>query len=90
MIKKYLEIPSCGTAILGNIPSNYSDIFTEDTMVYVHRKMSDHEIIVEISNHLQNPEYLQMKTNSLQKLIRSKFSLQNSLYEIEQIKKNFT
>lgn len=90
LIKKYLEIPSCGTAILGNIPSNYSDIFTEDTMVYVHRKMSDHEIMVEISNHLQNPEYLQMKTNSLQKLIRSKFSLQNSLYEIEQIKKNFT
>jgi len=90
LIKKYLEIPSCGTAILGNIPSNYSDIFTEDTIVYVHRNMSDHEIIREISNHLQNPERLQLKTDTLQKIIRSQFSLQNSLYEIEQIKKNFT
>ena len=87
LIKKYLEIPLCGTAILGNIPSNYSDIFTEDTIVYVHRKMTDYEILSQIYIHLRNVQLLQQKADRLQERVRSVFSLPNSVEEIKQIKK---
>ena len=87
LIKKYLEIPLCGTAILGNIPSNYSDIFTEDSIVYVHRKMTDHEILSQIHLHLHDIQLLKHKTDVLQERIRSVFSLSNSVQEIKQIKK---
>ena len=87
LIKKYLEIPSCGTAILGNIPSNYSDIFSEETIVYVHRKMTDHEILSEIHIHLQDRQLLEKKTNTLHERVRSVFSFSNSVKEIAQIKK---
>jgi len=55
-MNKYMEIAGCGTVPLGNLPTDYSDLFNE--MVQINNDMNDDEILSIIDKALENKEDL--------------------------------
>lgn len=84
LIKKYQEIPLCGSMIMGNIPTNYSDIYTKDTIINIER-MNENEIIKKIDDSLSNKKKLLEKTRKLQKKMREMFSMENIVKELKTV-----
>ena len=83
-LKKYQEIPLCGSMIMGNIPTNYSDIYTKDTIINI-ESMNENEIIQKIRNNLSNKKRLLEKTEKLQKKMREMFCMKNVYIELKSI-----
>ena len=81
LIKKYQEIPLSGSMIMGNIPTNYSDIYTKDTIINIEKK-DENEIIKKIDEALSNKEELLEKTRKLQNKMREMFSMENVVKEL--------
>lgn len=84
LIKKYQEIPLSGSMIMGNIPTNYSDIYTKDTIINI-KTMNENEIIKKIDKALSNKETLLEKTRKLQEKMREMFSMENLYLELKTI-----
>lgn len=85
LIKKYQEIPLSGSMILGNIPSNYSDLFNENTIVFIDDTMNENTIIKKIEESLENKDELLQKTIELQKIIRERYCMENCYQELKGI-----
>lgn len=83
-LKKYQEIPLCGSMIMGNIPTNYSDIYTKDTIINI-ELMNENEIIQKIRNNLSNKKRLLEKIERLQKKMREMFCMKNVYIELKSI-----
>ena len=83
-LKKYQEIPLCGSMIMGNIPTNYSDIYKEDTIINI-ESMNENEIIQKIRNNLSDKKRLLEKTEKLQKKMREMFCMKNVYIELKNI-----
>lgn len=84
LIKKYQEIPLCGSMIMGNIPTNYSDIYTKDTIINI-ETMNENEIIKKIDDSLSNKKELLEKTRKLREKMRNMFSMENVVKELKTI-----
>ena len=85
LVKKYLEIPACGTMILGNIPTNYKNLYNEETMCAVNINMTGNEIANKILEILSNKNNLREKTNHLQKSIELHFDRKKSFENLKKI-----
>jgi SpoVK/Ycf46/Vps4 family AAA+-type ATPase len=83
-LKKYQEIPLCGSMIMGNIPTNYSDIYTKDTIINIERK-DENEIIKKIEDSLSNKKELLEKTRKLQNKMREMFCMKNVVKELKTV-----
>ena len=85
LIKKYQEIPLSGSMILGNIPSNYSDLFNENTIVSIDETMDENTIVKKIEESLENKNELLQKTIQLQQIIRERFCMENCYKDLKSI-----
>lgn len=85
LTKKYQEIPLSGSMILGNIPSNYSDLFNENTIVSIDETMDENTIIKKIEESLENKDELSKKTIKLQQKIRERYCMENCYRELKSI-----
>lgn len=83
-LKKYQEIPLSGSMIMGNIPTNYSDIYTRDTIINI-ETMNENEIIKKIDDSLSNKKELLKKTIKLQEKMREMFCMKNVYIELKTI-----
>jgi len=74
-MKKYLEISACGTGILGNIPTHYTDILQG---VELNPTMSDDEILAVISRALAPDEFhhTQERSKDVGRRVRQTWSIQ--------------
>lgn len=84
MMHKYLEISASKSVILGNIPSDYEDIF-RGNIVEVTEFMSDNDILDKIDSALNNPEQLASMANRLYNEIREKHSIEHSVSNFEEV-----
>lgn len=85
LVKKYLEIPACGTMILGNIPTNYKNIYNEKTMCAVDNTMTGNEIADKILETLSDKKTLQEKTRDLQKNVGNHFDRKKCFENLKKI-----
>ena len=74
LTKKYMEIPACGTMIIGNVPSNYKNIYNEDTMCVVSNFMTPNMIATKILKMLNDKKLLREKTEKLKNIVLENFS----------------
>jgi hypothetical protein len=70
--------------IMGNIPTNYSDIYTKDTIINI-ETMNENEIIKKIDDSLSNKKELLEKTRKLREKMRNMFSMENVVKELKTI-----
>lgn len=85
LVKKYLEIPVCGTMILGNIPTNYKNMYNEKTMCAVDNNMTGNEIADKILETLSDKKNLQEKTRHLQKNVEIHFDRKKCFENLKKI-----
>lgn len=78
--KKYQEIPMCGSMPVGPIPTEYSDIYNENTMIVISESMTDKEILQKITTALSNKSLLYEKTIKLKKIVEEHFEMNKNLY----------
>ena len=68
LLKKYLEISSSGSILLGNIPSDYKDFF-ENWVVKVDENMTDEEILCIVDKALSEKESLLKKSREFAHIV---------------------
>ena len=81
LVKKYLEIPFCGTGIIGDIPSNYKDIFNEKNIVVINKTDNDKKIYGKLLNVCKG-KYDHLLNNNLSNKLRNKFSFENGYNDL--------
>ena len=62
LIKKYLEIPACRTAVAGNIPSEFAD--NKDLVIELNEAMTSEQIINKLKHYINDDKALKRKTNA--------------------------
>ena len=87
LLKKHLEIPWCGTMLLGQIPVDYQHVFQKHLVVSIHRKMSDDEILSVLRGQLKDKAKLLERTRKLQVTVKENFSMEIVKKEFENLKK---
>lgn len=78
--KKYQEIPMCGSMPVGPIPTEYSDIYNENSMIVISDSMTNYEILQKITIALSNKSLLYEKTLKLKKMVEEHFEMNKNLY----------
>ena len=81
---KYFEIPASYSAILGNIPSDYQELF-EGNIVEVTEWMSDEEILNTIDKALENKEKLWEMTKRLGDRVHCEYNLDEGTKNMDEI-----
>ena len=59
---KYVEIPMCGSVMCGDLPYEDKESYTK-MMIVLNQSMSDNEIILAMTRHLENDNLLKQKTD---------------------------
>lgn len=75
-MQKYFEISASNAMILGDIPTDYRDLF-EGHVIEVSEKMSDEEILDTIDTYLQDKKKLEQEINEFGEFIRREYGLSN-------------
>jgi hypothetical protein len=75
-MRKYMEVASCGTTILGNIPTDYRDMF-EGRMVEITDFMSDEQLLKLIDEALKRKEEWSRKAKMFGRYFRERFGVEN-------------
>ena len=81
---KYLEIAGSYSGILGNIPSDYEDLF-KNNIVEVTEWMSDEEILNIIDKSLEDKQKLQEMISKLGDRIHNEYSLKESVKDMDEV-----
>lgn len=81
---KYFEIAGSYSAILGNYPSDYKDLF-ENNIIYVNEWMDDKQILNIIDNALKNKEKLWEMTKRLGDIIHNEYDLKSSVEDFDKV-----
>jgi hypothetical protein len=81
---KYFEIPASYSAILGNIPSDYEDLF-KGNIVEVTEWMSDEEILSIIDNALEDKEKLREMTKRLGDRVHCEYNLDEGIKNMDEV-----
>ena len=84
MMHKYLEIAASKSVILGNIPSDYDELF-RGNMIEVTNFMSNDEIISKIDHALAHPEYMNKMTDTLYNLVHSEHNFDCAVENITNV-----
>lgn len=74
MMHKYLEIAASNSVILGNVPSDYVDLF-RGNMIEITEFMSDDAILEKIDNALANPVMLKSMSARLYERVHAEHNL---------------
>ena len=85
---KYLEIAGSYSGILGNIPSDYEDLF-KNNIIEVTEWMSDEEILNIIDNALKDKQKLWDITKKLGDKIHKEYNLNCCVKDMDNIFKDF-
>jgi uncharacterized protein (DUF1919 family) len=75
-MQKYFEITASNSFILGDIPTDYMDLFTFNSIV-VDMNMSDETILGIIDDALKNKETILQQSKDFGEFIRSEYGLDN-------------
>ena len=81
---KYFEIPASYSGILGNIPSDYTDLF-KNNIVEVTEWMTDEEILSTIDKALEDKQKLQETINRLGDRIHKEYNLDAGVKDIDNV-----
>ena len=81
---KYFEIGASYSGILGNIPSDYYDLF-KNNIVEVTEWMSDEEILSTIDKALEDKQKLQEMINRLGDRIHKEYNLDAGVKDIDEV-----
>lgn len=84
MMHKYLEIAASKSVILGNIPSDYDELF-RGNMIEVTNFMSDDEIIAKIDYALAHPEDMNKMTDTLYSRVHSEHNFDCAVENITNV-----
>ena len=84
MMHKYLEIAASKSVIVGNIPSDYRELF-EGNMVEITHKMTESEIMDKIDNALSDPENLNSMSNRLYDRVCDEHNLNKAVSNFEDV-----
>jgi hypothetical protein len=81
---KYFEIGASYSTILGNIPSDYNDLF-KNNIVEVTEWMTDEEILSTIDKALEDKQKLQEKINILGNIIHKEYNLDAAVKDMDRV-----
>ena len=81
---KYFEIAASYSGILGNIPSDYNDLF-KNNIVEVTEWMTDEEILFTIDEALKNKKKLQEMINRLGDRIHKEYNLEAGTKDMDRV-----
>ena len=84
LMDKYLEISASNSCILGNIPSDYKNVF-ENNIIDVTEWMSDKEILDKIDNFLSNKKKLKEMSLRLKNIVDNEYNLKEGVLNIDKI-----
>jgi len=84
MMHKYLEISASKSVILGDIPSDYKDLFNEN-IVEVNEFMLEEEIINIIDNALNNKEKLNEMSERLYEKIHTEHNFDKAIIDFNNV-----
>lgn len=87
LLHKYLEISASGSIILGNIPSDYRDLF-ENRVVEIDEFMEDEEIIFKIDYALANKHLLSRMSSNLKTEIFKNHGLSSAVDNFSSLAKD--
>ena len=77
LIKKYLEVPACNTAVAGNIPSEWSD--NKELIIELNEAMTSDEIIRKLKYYIKDEKALKDKTELGHKHVTEKCGYDNGI-----------
>ena len=83
-MSKYFEIGGSYSGILGNIPSDYNDLF-KNNIVEVTEWMSDEEILSTIDKALEDKQKLQEMINRLGDRIQQEYNLDAGVKDMDRV-----
>ena len=81
---KYVETAASYSAILGNIPSDYKDIF-KNNMVEVTEWMTDEEILSTIDKALEDKHKLKAIINTTAEIVNKRFGLDSAVENMDRV-----
>ena len=81
---KYFEIAGSYSGILGNIPTDYQDLFKEN-IIEVTEWMTDEEILSTIDKILEDKQKLQKMINRLGDIIHKEYNLEAGVKDMDQV-----
>jgi hypothetical protein len=84
---KYFEIPASYSAILGDIPTDYEDLF-KGNIVEVNEWMSDDEILQIIDKALEDKEKLWEMTKRLGDRVHQEYNLEAGTKNMDEVFEN--
>lgn len=84
LLHKYLEISASKSVILGDVPSDYHDLF-HDKVVNINSFMSDDEIIQIIDNALKDKTNLTQKGEELYDIVHKEHNLEQASSSFTQV-----
>ena len=83
-LAKYFEISASYSGILGNIPSDYNDLF-KNNIVEVNEFMTDEEILSTIDKALEDKQKLQEMINKLGDRIHKEYNLEAGTKDMDEV-----
>jgi hypothetical protein len=81
---KYFEIAASYSCILGNIPTDYTELFTNN-IVEITEWMTDDEILSKIDSALENKKELYEKTRRLGDRVHAEYNLAASVQNMDEV-----
>jgi len=84
LMDKYIESAASYSAILGNIPSDYTHIF-KNNIIEITEWMSDEEILSIIDTALENKEKLKEIINKTATIVENSFDLNNAVKNMDNV-----
>jgi uncharacterized protein (DUF1919 family) len=75
-MQKYFEISASNSIILGDIPTDYKDLF-DGHVIEVNEQMSDEDILSKIDMVLENKNKLEQEAKDVGEYIRTQYGLNN-------------
>lgn len=83
-MNKYLETAASNSCILGNIPTDYKEIF-ENNIIEINEFMTDTEILDIIDNALSNKIKLKEMSSGFKKIIDEEYNLNEGVKSMDKI-----
>jgi len=74
-VKKYLEIPACGTMVAGNIPTRKANIL-KGNIIELKPTMDDQTIVQVLAKALENKKKLSKRIRKLKRLVEANYSFE--------------
>ena len=84
LMDKYVETAASYSAVLGNIPSDYKDIF-KNNIIEITEWMSDEEILSIIDKALEDKEKLKEMINKTAIIVKNNFDLDSAIKNMDNV-----